>query len=217
MAVFKAYVTNILEVGIITLFLLVISGLFVYRGSRDSFRPIERIHRVVKMVQLGKNQRIGQIGLDDKHELAQLAKQFDNMLDQLQQRNEEIVQAAHELEAKVQSRTASLQEKTAQLEHHIALLNQTRNKLVVHEKLAALGELTAGIAHEINNPTAVILGNTELIRFELGADASRVEEEIDAILLQIERIRNITRSLLQYSRQGGVQDEITWQHVNPNH
>lgn len=55
------------------------------------------------------------------------------MLDQLQQRNEEIVQAAHELEAKVQSRTASLQEKTAQLEHHIALLNQTRNKLVVHE------------------------------------------------------------------------------------
>ncbi|MBO1392908.1 sensor histidine kinase [Vibrio cholerae] len=211
----KAYVTNILEVGIITLFLLVISGLFVYRGSRDLFRPIERIHRVVKLVQLGKNQRIGQIGLDDKHELAQLAKQFDNMLDQLQLRNEEIVQAAHELEEKVQSRTASLQEKTAQLEHHIALLNQTRNKLVVHEKLAALGELTAGIAHEINNPTAVILGNTELIRFELGADASRVEEEIDAILLQIERIRNITRSLLQYSRQGGVQDEITWQHVNP--
>lgn len=96
----KAYVTNILEVGITTLFLLVISGLFVYRGSRDLFRPIERIHRVVKMVQLGKNQRIGQIGLDDKHELAQLAKQFDNMLDQLQQRNEEIVQAAHELEEK---------------------------------------------------------------------------------------------------------------------
>ncbi|MBY8317594.1 cache domain-containing protein [Vibrio fluvialis] len=211
----KAYLTNIVEIGIATLLLLLASGVFVYRGSRDLFRPIERIHRVVKLVQLGKNQRIGAIGLDERHELAQLAKQFDNMLDLLQQRNEEIQRAAHELEEKILDRTASLQEKTEQLEHHIQLLNQTRDKLIVHEKLAALGELTAGIAHEINNPTAVILGNTELIRFELGDDAKRVEEEIDAIMLQIDRIRNITRSLLQYSRHGGVQDEITWQHVNP--
>lgn len=211
----KTYLTNIVEIGVATLLLLLASGVFVYRGSRDLFRPIERIHRVVKLVQLGKNQRIGAIGLDERHELAQLAKQFDNMLDLLQQRNEEIQRAAHDLEEKILDRTASLQEKTEQLEHHIQLLNQTRDKLIVHEKLAALGELTAGIAHEINNPTAVILGNTELIRFELGNDAKRVEEEIDAIMLQIDRIRNITRSLLQYSRHGGVQDEITWQHVNP--
>ncbi|MBY8024471.1 cache domain-containing protein [Vibrio fluvialis] len=211
----KTYLTNIVEIGVATLLLLLASGVFVYRGSRDLFRPIERIHRVVKLVQLGKNQRIGAIGLDERHELAQLAKQFDNMLDLLQQRNEEIQRAAHDLEGKILDRTASLQEKTEQLEHHIQLLNQTRDKLIVHEKLAALGELTAGIAHEINNPTAVILGNTELIRFELGDDAKRVEEEIDAIMLQIDRIRNITRSLLQYSRHGGVQDEITWQHVNP--
>ncbi|QXO19314.1 MULTISPECIES: sensor histidine kinase [Vibrio] len=211
----KSYLTNIVEIAIATLSLLLVSGIFVYRGSRDLFRPIERIHRVVKLVQLGKNQRIGELGLDHDHELAQLARQFDNMLDLLQQRNEEIQRAAHELEGKVSERTASLQDKTAELEHHIQLLNQTRDKLIVHEKLAALGELTAGIAHEINNPTAVILGNTELIRFELGDDAKRVEEEIDAILLQIDRIRNITRSLLQYSRHGGVQDEITWQHINP--
>jgi signal transduction histidine kinase len=211
----KTYLTNIVEIGVATLLLLLASGVFVYRGSRDLLRPIERIHRVVKLVQLGKNQRIGAIGLDERHELAQLAKQFDNMLDLLQQRNEEIQRAAHDLEEKILDRTASLQEKTEQLEHHIQLLNQTRDKLIVHEKLAALGELTAGIAHEINNPTAVILGNTELIRFELGDDAKRVEEEIDAIMLQIDRIRNITRSLLQYSRHGGVQDEITWQHVNP--
>lgn len=211
----KTYLTNIVEIGVATLLLLLASGVLVYRGSRDLFRPIERIHRVVKLVQLGKNQRIGAIGLDERHELAQLAKQFDNMLDLLQQRNEEIQRAAHDLEEKILDRTASLQEKTEQLEHHIQLLNQTRDKLIVHEKLAALGELTAGIAHEINNPTAVILGNTELIRFELGDDAKRVEEEIDAIMLQIDRIRNITRSLLQYSRHGGVQDEITWQHINP--
>ncbi|EHE7894721.1 sensor histidine kinase [Vibrio parahaemolyticus] len=211
----KAYMTNIAEISLITLMLLLVSGVMVYRGSRDLFRPIERIHKVVKLVQLGKEKRIGPLGLDDHHELAQLARQFDNMLDALEDRKIELKNAAAQLECKVQERTASLREKTEELELHIQLLNQTRDKLVVHEKLAALGELTAGIAHEINNPTAVILGNVELIHFELGEDASRVQEEIDAIHAQIDRIRNITRSLLQYSRQGGVQDEITWQHVNP--
>ncbi|MGP8304981.1 sensor histidine kinase [Vibrio sp. YIC-376] len=211
----KAYITNIAEVSLMTLILLMVSGVMVYRGSRDLFRPIERIHRVVKLVQLGKEKRIGPLGLDDDHELAQLAKQFDNMLDALQERKVELKNAAAQLECKVQERTASLRDKTEELELHIQLLNQTRDKLIVHEKLSALGELTAGIAHEINNPTAVILGNIELIQFELGEDANRVQEEIDAIHAQIDRIRNITRSLLQYSRQGGVQDEITWQRVNP--
>lgn len=211
----KAYMTNIVEISLITLMLLLVSGVLVYRGSRDLFRPIERIYKVVKLVQLGKEKRIGPLGLDEHHELAQLARQFDNMLDALEDRKVELKHSAMQLEGKVQQRTASLKDKTEQLELHIQLLNQTRDKLVVNEKLAALGELTAGIAHEINNPTAVILGNVELIQFELGEEASRVQEEIDAIHAQIDRIRNITRSLLQYSRQGGVQDEITWQHVNP--
>lgn len=211
----KAYMTNIAEISVTTVFLLLVSGLLVYRGSRDLFNPIEHIHRVVKMIQLGKETRIGPLGLDDEHELAQLAKQFDNMLDLLRQRKNELKNAAVELEEKIQQRTASLEEKTTELELHIQLLHQTRDKLVVHEKLAALGELTAGIAHEINNPSAVILGNVELIQFELGDESERVREELDAIHAQIDRIRNITRSLLQYSRKGGVQDEITWQHVNP--
>jgi two-component system NtrC family sensor kinase len=211
----KTYFTTLVEIGLITLGLLLVSGLMVYRGSRDLFRPIERIHRVVKLIQLGKQKRIGELGLDPHHELAQLAKQFDNMLDLLDKRQSEIEDAALVLEDKVHQRTASLKEKTEQLEFHISLLNQTRDKLVTSEKLAALGGLTAGIAHEINNPTAVILGNVELLKFELGDEASRVEEEIEAILAQIDRIRNITKSLLQYSRQGGIQDEITWQYVNP--
>ncbi|HAS6805309.1 TPA: HAMP domain-containing protein, partial [Vibrio parahaemolyticus] len=153
----KAYMTNIAEISLITLMLLLVSGVMVYRGSRDLFRPIERIHKVVKLVQLGKEKRIGPLGLDDHHELAQLARQFDNMLDALEDRKIELKNAAAQLECKVQERTASLREKTEELELHIQLLNQTRDKLVVHEKLAALGELTAGIAHEINNPTAVIL------------------------------------------------------------
>ena len=144
----KAYMTNIAEISLITIMLLLVSGVMVYRGSYDLFRPIERIHKVVKQVQQGKEKRIGPLGLDADHELAQLARQFDDMLDALEERKIELKNSAAQLECKVQERTASLREKTQDLELHIQLLNQTRDKLVVHEKLAALGELTAGILQE---------------------------------------------------------------------
>ncbi|MCW8327951.1 cache domain-containing protein [Photobacterium sp. SDRW27] len=211
----RIYLTNIIELGVGIICVLLISGIVVYRGARDLFRPIEKMHHVVKAIQIGIDRRIGSLELTPNHELEILGRQFDSMLDQLHQRNEVIKQASVELEDKVEARTRSLHEKTEELEQHIRLLNQARSKLVTSEKLAALGELTAGIAHEINNPTAVILGNVELLQFELGEDTARVKEELEAIHQQIDRIRNITRSLLQYSRQGGVQDEVTWQHLNP--
>ena len=210
----ETFLTNIAEFSVGIIAVLLLSGGLVYRGARDLFRPIEKIHNVVRVVPLGLNRRIGDLGLCKDHELAIFGQQFDSMLDQLQQRNDLIKRASLELEDKVHSRTQSLHDKTQELEQYIKLLNQTRSKLVMSEKLAALGELTAGIAHEINNPTAVILGNVELLQLELGEDSQRVTEELEAIHEQIDRIRNITRSLLQYSRQGGVQDEITWQHLN---
>ncbi len=209
------YLTNLVELGIGVILTLLVSGFLVYRGAKDLFRPIERIHRVVRLVRFEQDARIGKLGLDPQHELAILARQFDTMLDQLKQQNEAIRQSATELENKVEERTASLHKTTEELRQNITLLEQTRSKLLMNEKLAALGELTAGIAHEINNPTAVILGNIELMEYELGQNAALVSEEMSAVLAQIDRIRNITRSLLQYSRHGGVQDEITWQHVNP--
>ena len=211
----KQYLQNLVEAGVTILITLLLSTVFVHRGARDLFQPIEKIHYVVKSVQMGKDVRIGSLGLDNSHELASLAQQFDNMLDQLQLRNIEIQRASKDLESKVESRTASLHEKTIELEQYIKLLKQAQDKLIMSEKLASLGELTAGIAHEINNPTAVILGNAELIKYELGDDAHAISEELDAIMEQIDRIRNITRSLLQYSRQGGIQDEVTWQYINP--
>ncbi|EHN67897.1 cache domain-containing protein, partial [Aliivibrio fischeri] len=140
----KQYLQNLLEAGITILITLLLSTFFVHRGARDLFQPIEKIHFVVKSVQLGKDVRIGDLGLDNSHELASLAQQFDNMLDQLQLRNLEIQRASKELESKVESRTASLHEKTVELEQYIKLLKQAQDKLVMSEKLASLGELTAG-------------------------------------------------------------------------
>lgn len=209
------YLLNIIELGTILMLVLLVSGLLVYRGAYSLLQPIERIHHVVKAVQSGRNLRIGSLGLERDNELSNLAEQFDRMLDLLQRRNSQIQAASEQLEVKVEERTRSLQEKTKELQNNVALLNETRQQLVVNEKLTALGELTAGIAHEINNPTAVILGNMELLKFELGDNADVVEEEIDLVIQQVGRISTIIRSLLQYSRPGEFNAPLEMHQLTP--
>ncbi|MFQ6372105.1 cache domain-containing protein [Shewanella sp. YIC-542] len=209
------YLLNIIELGTILMLVLLVSGMLVYRGAYSLLLPIERIHHVVNAVQSGRNMRIGALGLDRDNELSNLAEQFDRMLDLLQHRNAQIQAAAEQLEMKVEARTRSLQEKTEELQQNVKLLNETRHQLVTNEKLTALGELTAGIAHEINNPTAVILGNMELLRYELGDNAKVVEEEIDLIIQQVGRISTIIRSLLQYSRPGEFNAPLELQQLTP--
>lgn len=209
------YLLNIIELGTILMLVLLVSGLLVYRGAYSLLQPIERIHHVVQAVQSGRNIRIGALGLDRDNELSNLAEQFDSMLDLLQRRNAQIQAAAEQLEMKVEERTRSLQDKTLELQRNVALLNETRQQLVTNEKLTALGELTAGIAHEINNPTAVILGNMELLRYELGDNAEVVKEEIDLVIQQVGRISTIIRGLLQYSRPGEFNAPLEMHPITP--
>jgi len=56
------------------------------------------------------------------------------------------------------------------------------------------------VAHEINNPTAVMLGNLDLLMEELGEAAEPVRNEIELVIEQIYRIKNIIDELLQYAR-----------------
>jgi two-component system NtrC family sensor kinase len=173
-------------------------AILAIRGAKSIFQPIESMTAVVRAEQAGEHRRIGHV--ESRDEIGELAVQFDRMLDLLEERNNQIQRGAEDLELKVEERTSELKEKNIRLQKTIDLLRQTRKQLVMAEKLAALGELTAGVAHEINNPTAVILGNVQIVISELGENVGPVETELDLIIEQVYRIRTIVDKLLKYSR-----------------
>ncbi|MBX2837977.1 MAG: cache domain-containing protein [Gammaproteobacteria bacterium] len=182
-------------------------------GAKTIFAPIEAIAVAVRATAQGKSRRIGALNTHD--EVGELGEQFDSMLEALDEQRARIDQHTHELEEQVELRTAELQSKNDSLQESIHLLRTTREQLANAEKLAALGHLTAGVAHEINNPTAVILGNMEVLVADLGDAREKVDTEIDLIFEQVYRIRSITDKLLQYSRpnsftpmEGDYDDEI---------
>lgn len=79
-------------------------------------------------------------------------------------------------------------------------LRQTQAQLVQSAKLAAIGELAANVAHEINNPMTSILGYATLMLDE-GVDATTVTEYLKTIQSEALRIRETVRALLDFSRQ----------------
>ena len=79
-------------------------------------------------------------------------------------------------------------------------LKQTQSQLIQSTKLAAIGELAANIAHEINNPLTSVLGFASFLAEQIPA-GQPMREELDLIQDEATRARDIVRDLLHFSRQ----------------
>ncbi|QLE56613.1 ATP-binding sensor histidine kinase [Nostoc sp. TCL26-01] len=152
------------------------------------------------------------------------------LYENLARANQELEEYNHTLEAKVESRTQELHENNQHLQQALQNLQYTQTQLVQSEKMSSLGQMVAGIAHEINNPINFIHGNishaSEYVKslLELMAiyqqeyphPAAIIEEkseEIDINFLVVDlpkildsmkmgstRIRNIVIGLRNFSR-----------------
>ncbi len=110
------------------------------------------------------------------------------------------------------SRQAALALENARLyqgvQRQMAELKQTQAQLIQSAKLAAIGELAANVAHEINNPLTSVLGFASYLAEQVPAGAPN-REELDLILEEATRARDIVRDLLNFSRQREFEPEVT--------
>ncbi|NDY91840.1 cache domain-containing protein [Ideonella livida] len=189
--------------GIGLVFFLVMTGAawVCLRWARRIAHPLERMNAVMQQVEDGQGgARVGPVG--DADEIGHLAAHLDHLLDVVADKTAALERWNAALDAKVAERTRELQERTHTLQERTDELQATQRQLLRQEKLAAVGQLTASIAHEVNNPIAVIQGNLDLARELLGAQARPVQAELDLIDRQIERMRLIVTRLLQFARPG---------------
>jgi two-component system NtrC family sensor kinase len=179
-------------IGVIFLVVMLLAALFSLRLASSIFNPVEQMNHTMALVEQGRSEaRVG--ALSAKDEIGSLAAHLDHLLDVLDEKTRSLREWAHELDRKVDERTLELAASNDSL-------REAQRQLVKSEKLAAIGQLTASIAHEINNPIAVIQGNLDLMRETLGAHALPVSAEMKLLDEQVERMRLIVTQLLQYAR-----------------
>lgn len=147
-------------------------------------RPIERVTRAAE--QLASGDLRGAVPVGGAAEVARLSVAFNEMASQLRVERQRLEARVRELEATTKD------------------LRATQDTLIMSEKLASVGRLAAGVAHEIGNPLAAVDGLLELI--EPGAtDAAEQREFITRARRETDRMQRIIRDLLDYARQGHTQ------------
>src|ERR1035437_3687192 len=186
---FRVLLVTGVEITLISLFIIFFTRRFLSR-------PIDELIEGTKAVsQMELDKPI--VVSSSSEELDELARSFDVMRDRLRTALGEINQFTQNLETKVEDRTQQL--KTA------------HQKLLQSDRLASLGQLSASVAHEINNPIAGVLNLSMLLQRMLkddGIPPNRIEEfrkYLSQVTNETARVGRIVSDLLAFSRRSKPQ------------
>ena len=168
---------------VITLVGILIGSLLVLVIVNKVTQPLRELHAAAEAA--GRGDYSHRVSIRTKDEFGELAHAFNQM-------NENIELSQSKLKQTVET------------------LKTTQSQLIQSEKLSAVGEFVAGVAHELNNPLAAVMGFSELLKnADVGEKHAR---HLELIYKSAERCKKIVQSLLSFARR--QQPERKPQHVN---
>jgi len=183
--------TIILMSSIIIIAFILLIGVFF---KRSVVNPLHELSDLARRV--GRGDFSKKIEMNSSDEIGNLAVAFNQMSEDLKVSKGKIEGWNVELREKIELISNELREK--------------QNQLIESEKMASLGILSSGIAHEINNPLGIILGNAQMLIKELNSNETLQNPQEALKLLQsvedyTKRCSHIVNSLLQFARKKELQ------------
>jgi len=190
--------SNMWVILFIYLVFITIGGMAIYAGHRVLLKkvvePIKAL--AVATIEFAGGTLDKRVYTDSQTEIGQLYQSFNRMAENLQENDEILRKFNEKLEKKVEERTLELQETNKQLK-------KTQNALIRTEKIAAVGQIAAGVTHEIKNPLNSLSINTQMLMRDLsnllGAESS-AHETATHIRYEINRINNILEEFVKFAK-----------------
>ncbi|HEV2693911.1 MAG TPA: ATP-binding protein [Verrucomicrobiae bacterium] len=156
----------------VTIFGIVIGSLIVLYFINKATQPLRQLHDAAEAV--GRGDFSHRVHIQSKDEFGELAHTFNQM-------------------------TENIELSQSKLKQTVDTLKTTQAQLIQSEKLSAVGEFVAGVAHELNNPLAAVMGFSEMLKdADVGEKHSR---HLDLIFKSAQRCQKIVQSLLSFARR----------------
>lgn len=178
----RAHVVSMIAVSIG--FILLVSLSAAWLLQRMIYLPLADLDKAAKRLSSGNFDHAIPVRSDD--EFGSLARSSNAMMGALKKSRQELEDWVQNLEQKVDERTKELRLAEAEVARG--------------EKLASIGQLAAGIAHELNNPLTGVLTFTHLLRKKM-PDGSQDAEDLDLVIRETKRCASIIRRLLDFARE----------------
>jgi two-component system NtrC family sensor kinase len=173
----------IIAFAIIAILCVILLFVILAFSTTRIIKPLQKM--VVATQKIAKGDLTHRLHVKSKDEIGTLAKSIDQMTEELRIANQKLIDWGKTLEKKVEERTNEIRDMQAHL--------------IQQEKLASLGKLAAGIAHEINNPLGGILLYSHLLLEGMEKEDPRYDN-LAKIVKETTRCKDIVKGLLQFAR-----------------